>query len=579
MADNSTRERDEAATYEVGLTSRTSAPGDARSAGDGGDPRDPIAILVAHGMGQQIQFQTLDDVAEGLCRFAKRGRRAPRAETVEVSGQRLQRLDLLLTLENGAEREVHVYEAYWAPLTEGRVTLRDVIAFLVFGAFAGIRAGRKPFHRWLFQRYARFPAPIRTVVYLELALAIVASLTLLDVVILAVAAVRVPLHDTPHWADSAFIHDVTTVLNLLLVALAPLVVVLLIAARRRRKKQQPLVGGLSLVTFVVALWSTLAAGLLVAAIVLYHANGGVPASLFEALHLDEDARRFDAAFGNVAMWLLVVGGIGWLLRRLWTTHGEFDRALPHNQNTRALTESVRVGYYAIIATLLAVAVGVLRPIAFIAIAAQTRAALAWPIVVGVTLLVRSFLIEFAGDVAAYVQPQRLDKFFELRQRIKETVVRTARAVYADERYKNIILVGHSLGSVVTYDALNRLILDENLVGQPARVVERTKLFLTFGSPLDKTAFIFGIQGVGSEAREALAASVQPMLTDPRPTWINIWSPWDIVSGALDYYDLPKKTNPNPVDNKIDPMATTLLAAHVEYWNNPLLYRTILNHLI
>ena len=117
-----------------------------------------------------------------------------------------------------------------------------------------------------------------------------------------------------------------------------------------------------------------------------------------------------------------------------------------------------------------------------------------------------------------------------------------------------------------YDVLNRLILDRQLDPAAPEITARTRLLLTFGSPLDKTAFVFGIQGTGTEPREALAASVQPLLTQSavRPTWVNIWSPWDIISGALDYYDLPEKSNPNAVQNVKDPDATTLLAAHVEY---------------
>ena len=141
-----------------------------------------------------------------------------------------------------------------------------------------------------------------------------------------------------------------------------------------------------------------------------------------------------------------------------------------------------------------------------------------------------------------------------------------------------------LGSVIAYDTLNRLILDDT----PPRageadagglsVVSRTRLFLTFGSPLDKTAFLFGVQGMRTtEAREALAASVQPMLCDyalrPRK-WINIYSPWDIVSGYLDYYDPPGSTDPRRVENRIDPHATTLLKAHLEYWRNPLLFQIL-----
>jgi hypothetical protein len=154
-------------------------------------------------------------------------------------------------------------------------------------------------------------------------------------------------------------------------------------------------------------------------------------------------------------------------------------------------------------------------------------------------------------------------------------------VYAASEYDDIILVGHSLGSVVIYDALNRMLIDQALGGaQAPEVASRTRLLLTFGSPLDKTAFIFGIQGAGTEAREALAASVQPLLEREslRPRWVNIYSHWDIISGALDYYDRADRSNRNPVENIKDPNASTLLAAHVEYWRNPLLFKTILEAL-
>ena len=71
-----------------------------------------------------------------------------------------------------------------------------------------------------------------------------------------------------------------------------------------------------------------------------------------------------------------------------------------------------------------------------------------------------------------------------------------------------------------------------------RVEARSKLFMTFGSPLDKIAFLFAIQGSNREGREALAASTQPVIAFPsrRPRWVNIYSGWDIISGSLEFYD-------------------------------------------
>jgi hypothetical protein len=60
--------------------------------------------------------------------------------------------------------------------------------------------------------------------------------------------------------------------------------------------------------------------------------------------------------------------------------------------------------------------------------------------------------------------------------------------------------------------------------------------------------------------------------------VNIHSPWDIISGKLDYYDRPDRSNRHAVENISDKDATTLLAAHVEYWRNDLLFETIVEAL-
>jgi hypothetical protein len=219
--------------------------------------------------------------------------------------------------------------------------------------------------------------------------------------------------------------------------------------------------------------------------------------------------------------------------------------------------------------------------------ATIRHGLAWPLLIVASAYIRTVLVQYLGDVAIYVMPYKLDAFNDLRKEIKETVYKVAHAVYALKdkesrapQYDRVIVLGHSLGSVIAYDALNRLIQEDRAVA-PADaldVVGRTPLFLTFGSPLDKTAFIFGAQGHGTtEAREALAASVQPMIQDYayRPKqWINIYSPWDIISGYLDLYDLPGSDDPKKVDNLKDTEATTLLMAHTEYWGDRLLVQTL-----
>ncbi|HEX4003599.1 MAG TPA: hypothetical protein VHX36_13185 [Candidatus Acidoferrales bacterium] len=62
-------------------------------------------------------------------------------------------------------------------------------------------------------------------------------------------------------------------------------------------------------------------------------------------------------------------------------------------------------------------------------------------------------------------------------------------------------------------------------------------------------------------------------------WINIYSRNDIVSGKLEFYDLPKmqapaNLPPKAVHNLVDKDACVPLVAHVDYWKNPLLWTNL-----
>ena len=554
----------------------------------GQPPRGPAAILVAHGMGQQVEFQTLDDVAEGLRahehpRPQESEKPKPVASTVVLGDQRMQRLELKVCLDGDNERSVHVYEAYWAPLTAGRVTLRDVTGFFIRSGLAGIRMGRKPFSRWLFGTYTEFPAPIRTVFYLLLALSVIVALGFLSTLIVGIAVVRAPMRDPPGWLSDTMFHDVTTVLNVLVVCMAPFAATMVwwVIMQKRSAWRAP--GWLSLLTFVLALWATLAAATTAAIVVIYHVAPGTgrQGSFFDRTRLGPVVPQFNSVFDDSVAVLLVLVAIVFLVRWCWRIQTELNKTKKKDPANRSLTLWVRNGFILLVLSQAALALYFGRAAWRAGAFGYGRHGLAWPLVVAAAAAVRWFLIEYAGDVAAYIQPQVVDRFFELRKEIKNVVWRAARAVYEAPDYEDIILVGHSLGSVVMYDVLNRLFIDKALGGGRApEVADRTRLLLTFGSPLDKTAFLFGLQGTGTEAREAIAASLQPLITDEsaRPVWVNIYSPWDIISGPLDYYDRPERTNRNAVKNVLDRQATTLLAAHVEYWQNPEVYQHIIQAL-
>ena len=217
----------------------------------------------------------------------------------------------------------------------------------------------------------------------------------------------------------------------------------------------------------------------------------------------------------------------------------------------------------------------------------------WVILLASSFVVRRFMIQYVGDVVAYVYAFTLDRFFDIRKRIKDRANETGRAVYGllegdgDKtrlRYRQIILCGHSLGSVIAYDTLNRLLDDDDAArasGTTIDVLERTAMLLTFGSPLDKTAYLFRTQeNATGEAREALAAAAQPLINDARfrpPTfeWVNVHAPGgnDLIGARIDFYD-PEKSPTNPVVNREDLDASIPVLAHSEHWDNRLIWEIL-----
>jgi hypothetical protein len=233
-----------------------------------------VAIFVAHGMGQQIPFETLDAIAESLRAHDESltGRREkPTSTSIRAGDQWLQRVQL--NLKSGADRiEAHVYEGYWAPLTEGRISLRQVMSFLTGAASNGMKIARKTFKRWLMGEYHTFPTPIRILLYLLVALATVGALVALNSIIVVVAATRTLFSQTPWWLTDGLFADLTTTFNAVVTTMVVFGTSLAIAHLIRRPKvpviARKIWGWVTALAFFLTLLTIILAGVSVVFIVL-----------------------------------------------------------------------------------------------------------------------------------------------------------------------------------------------------------------------------------------------------------------------------------------------------------------------
>ena len=493
----------------------------------GPPPRTKIAVFAAHGMGQQIPFQTMDDIASGLLKVAKvadpKRKAEIRTSTVKLQSGSLQRIELDVDDVHGQPAEIHVYEGYWAPLTEGKLSARDVITFLRSGIWNGILKAGDPFRRWLFggmKEPARTPG---TTWWLVVFLLFLLSLLLFNAVIGAVALgryVKLSMGHASQWPSDTLLPAITTVISWFCIAAAVYGLVLFLTMRAKRtlnpgkNKAWVTWNGVLWLLFFVLVFLTIAAAVAITALIVWE-------------------RVSPAGFKDeVGLWP-TVDSKWWPI--IW------------------------VGLFAI------------------------------------TMIVRRFVIEYVGDVAAYVASHKLDRFFEIRQKIRQCVEDVATAVYSAKKsesdssplYERIGIIGHSLGSVVVYDVLNRLLNEDELNSRKLKVADRTTALVTFGSPLDKVAYLFALQGhKTTDTREALAASVQPLIQNyqlfrSKLKWVNVRAPHDIFAGKLDFYDDTSDSNYQKgmeVQDEVDENAVLPLVAHTEYWTGTKIYSELYNRL-
>ena len=472
------------------------------------------AVLVFHGMGQQVRFETLSDLASAILDEAEArggnvtGLHIGIAPKGDAPGQFLARAEIAWTDDKGEAHAAHVYEAYWAPLTEGKVSYWDTILFLLEGGWNGLKSSllsmKWSFDRWVFGEFKSMPITKGTTLVLVLVL-LVLGFTMAIIAMAGAAVAEI----AKNLSSPNPLNSIKAVLN-------------------------------TIYGQIAGPWNGIS---------------GWVESLF----------RGPGAPGPT--WQLPIPAAGTYVH--WT-------------------------YYPI-------------PV------------IAWAALVGLVFLIRYFIVGYVGAVAAYLAPYKDSKFDELRSAIQKVGLDAARLIYYGNKhtagaekappetpnaewipdYQNIVFVAHSLGTVLAYDTLNAIFNIENtsnLPGAPNRAVERTRALITFGSPLDKAAFIFRAQfnratQIG-RIREMMACAIQPLISKydfryvpgrkrPGPRWINLWSPLDIISGSLGYYDDSKQapSKDSLVDNQPDPACTIPLYAHVQYWKGKLLRKTVYDQLI
>ncbi len=478
-----------------------------------GQPTSPPkrqAVIVCHGMGQQVPYETLSGAAD-LLYLAGTAKDPATVGFVKLNEETLPKATVAVKGTDGQKHEVDFFEVYWAPVTEGQVTATDTLKFLIDGAASGICQAFVPFERFVFGGFKQFEMPT-------------SCFWSISGVFIALSIFILSLCNFVAFTGLSLLHSNDTSTNL--------------------KAAVCLGAGPAILTAIAAV------------LVVWFA--GTFARMFAHESFDRDEQQFKHRPKPLPSWK----GYAYL-GALFMGFAFLDRLLI--EAFPSLAQALHI-----------------------ADSGKLLWILLWVPTLAIFGIARWFLIEFAGDVAAYVSSYDLNKFTQVREEIQRRSAKVFSAVYSAKDgnvfvYDKVVVMGHSLGSVVAYDALNAEIFADDLDSESNHIPSRTQAFISFGSPLDKTAFLFKMQTDDAVIREGLAEAKQPLIVDYAYRtfpWTNIYSPFDIFAGALDYYDAPvdPQSNGHPttyrVRNIVDEEANLPILAHVQYWENPLLAKTL-----
>lgn len=201
---------------------------------------------------------------------------------------------------------------------------------------------------------------------------------------------------------------------------------------------------------------------------------------------------------------------------------------------------------------------------------------------------RALIIGYVGDIAIYTTMDEKSRHYALRQQILAESETLLDELLRDKDNDRVIIAGHSLGSVIAYDTLNRLNLKANALGDMESMLGKLGGLITFGSPLDKIAFFFREHTTRQQAvrRQILgflhsfkAQQLDATPNDPEMKtrivakldwlpWVNYYDERDPISGHLDFYTIPDQ------DNVELEMGAPWGYAHIKYWSDKNFYRDI-----
>lgn len=397
------------------------------------------AILVIHGIGQQQPFQALDSFVNGLRATLQRDQK--KVVTTHRMFGREEVFDHAIRIEvsdpnNDAQSTLRldVYEFYWASLTQGKASFTQVVRWLAITGFTPVR--RFAFNLPLLTRHGQswarlclqFIRELWRLVYVPLAAAGVAWLAAnlvgqsSELVKKLPDALAQALPDLATWAGaSAAAFALVSAMAAVGLGLSIPEQVRDLVRLRRQKRGGPVEEAFKKARLVYNAELNFVTGLL----------KGVVAGA-QSLKRDMDEREQLQSELRARLWFLPLSFIGFVFAAailIWL----------------CLPSPFCVGPVC--------PVPVVHDLLFKVVTPQLVSVL---LVLGIALTIKRVSVDYLADVALYTTADENSAFFATRANILKEATRRLRFLLRNREYASVAIAGHSLGSVIAYDAINWL---------------------------------------------------------------------------------------------------------------------------
>ncbi len=155
-----------------------------------------------------------------------------------------------------------------------------------------------------------------------------------------------------------------------------------------------------------------------------------------------------------------------------------------------------------------------------------------------TFYVARQLVHYVGDVEVYATYNEASERWATREAVLKLATDALREPLLDANVARVVLVAHSLGSFVAWDAVRALALEAHAGGGvSASQMAKLSRVITYGSPVDKIRFYHfaddGNDPVFRDILEKLRVDTGHKVFGGGLAWENYYDPADLIGGRLE----------------------------------------------